>query len=61
MITVRTGLLYREGRFNPLSREQLTRALHNLLQLAGYEQNHYASHSFRIGAATTAAVAGLPA
>ena len=58
MITVRTGLLYRGGCFNPLSREQLTRVLHNL---AGYEQNHYACHSFRIGAATTAAAAGLPA
>ena len=61
MIIVRTRPLYRGGRFDPLSREQLTRALRNLLQLTGYKQNHYASHSFRIGAATTAAAAGLPA
>ena len=32
-----------------------------LLQLAGYDQHSYASHSFQIGAATTAAAAGLPA
>ena len=61
MITVRTGPLYCGGRFDSLSWEQLTRALRNLLQLASYEQNQYGSHSFRIGAATTAAVAGLPA
>ena len=61
LITTRTGTLYCGGRFNPLSREQLTRALRMLLQLAGYDQHSYASHSFRIGAATTAAAAGLPA
>ena len=61
LITIRTGQLYCGGRFDPLSQEQLTRALRNLLQLAGYKQNHYASHSFGSGAATTAAVAGLPA
>ena len=32
-----------------------------LLQLAGYDQHSYASHSFRIGAATTTAATGLPA
>ena len=31
-----------------------------LLQLAGYNQHSYASHSFQIGAATKAATAGLP-
>ena len=60
LTTNRTGPLYCGGRFNPLSWEQLTRALRMLLQLAGYDQNSYASHSFRIGAATTAAAAGLP-
>ena len=58
LITTRTGLLYCGGRFNPLSREQLTRALHMLLQLA--DQHSYASHSFRMDAATTVAAAGLP-
>ena len=61
LITTRTGPLYCGGRFNPLSWEQLTRALRVLLQFAGYDQNSYASHSFQIGAATTAAAAGLPA
>lgn len=60
LTTNRTGPLYQAGRFNPLSREQLTRVLRNLLQRAGYQHNSYASHSFRIGAATTAAAAGLP-
>ena len=53
--------VYCGGRFNSLSREQLIHQLHNLLQNAGYEHHLYASHSFRIGAATTAAAAGLPA
>ena len=50
LITTKTGPLYCGGRFSPLSREQLTRALRMLLQLAGYDQHSYASHSFRIGA-----------
>ena len=61
LITTRTRPLYCGGHFNSLSREQLTKALRMLLQLAGYDQNSYASHSFQIGAATTAAAAGLPA
>ena len=36
------------------------KALHNLLQRAGYEKNSYTSHSFRIGAATISVAAGLP-
>ena len=34
--------------------------LRHLLQNAGFQPTAYASHSFRIGAATTAAAAGLP-
>jgi len=60
LTTNRSGPLYCGGHFNPLSREQLTKALRNLLQLAGHKHQSYASHSFRIGAATTAAAAGLP-
>ena len=45
----------------PVSWEQLTRALCMLLQLSGYDQNSYASRSFRIEATTTANMAGLPA
>ena len=32
-----------------------------LFQQGGINQSNYASHSFRIGAATTAAAAGIPA
>ena len=56
--TEKSGLIYCGGRFNPLSQEQLT---HNLLQNAGYKYHLYASHSFKISAATTAAAVGLPA
>jgi len=31
-----------------------------LLQPTSYNEQHFASHSFRIGAATTAVAAGLP-
>ena len=61
LITTRTGLLYCGARFNPLSREKLTSSLCMLFQLTGYDQHSYASHSFRIGAATTVAAANLPA
>ncbi len=43
-----------------LTRQTLTIHIRNLLTMAGYEAAHFASHSFRIGAATTAAAAGLP-
>ena len=59
--TLRSGSVYYGGCFTPLSRSHLTDALRRLLQQAGYQQCLYSSHSFRIGAATTAAAAGLPA
>ena len=59
--TLRSGSVYYGGRFTPLSRDHLTDVLRRLLQQAGYQQCLYSSHSFRIGAATTAAAAGLPA
>ena len=34
--------------------------LRELLNILGYIENEYAPHSFRIGAATTAAAANLP-
>ena len=50
------------GRFNPLTQQQLYKAIRHLLQQKGVNQINYASHSFRIGAVTTAAAAaGLPA
>jgi len=54
------GPLFSAGKFKPLSRPQLSRALRTLLQQAGYCPKLYCTHSFRIGAATTSAAAGLP-
>ena len=45
----------------PLSRRTLASNLHTLLELCGLQPNNYNTHSFRIGAATTAAAAGLSA
>ena len=44
---------------HPLSRQLLSTFLQDRLKLCGFP-GHYAPHSFRIGAATTAAAAGLP-
>lgn len=43
----------------PLSREILVRRVRSALEAAGVDASRYAGHSFRIGAATTAALAGL--
>jgi len=43
-----------------LTRTSLTSHLRSLLLAAGLDPDIYASHSFRIGAATTAAAASLP-
>ena len=43
-----------------LTREKLTRETRLLISKAGLESREFAGHSFRIGAATTAASANLP-
>ena len=43
-----------------LTRQSLTEHLRTLLTSVGHDATAFASHSFRIGAATTAATAGLP-
>ena len=43
-----------------LSRQYFLQHLRVLLQIAGYNPDLYNGHSFRIGAATTAAQAGVP-
>jgi len=48
-------LLFNAGRFVPLTNTSLNKVLRTLLKNAGLDQSQYASHSFRIGAATTAA------
>ena len=55
-----TGPLFSAGKFNPLTRLQLSKTLRQLLQQAGCNPQLYCTHSFRIGAATTSAAAGLP-
>ena len=52
--------VFKAGRFNPLTQKKLNRTLRNLLQQGGFNHINYSSHSFRIGATTTAAAAGLP-
>ena len=43
-----------------ISRASLTEELRSVLQGCGLPADHYFKHSFRIGAATTAAAAGVP-
>ena len=43
-----------------LTREKLTRKTRLLISKGGLDQREFAGHSFRIGAATTAASANLP-
>jgi len=43
-----------------LSRASLTKELRSVLQGCGLPVDHYFTHSFRIGAATNAAAAGVP-
>ena len=54
-----TTPVFRAGRFNHLTQQQLNKAICHLLQQGEINQDNFASHSFQIGAATTAAVAGL--
>ena len=56
----RAGPLFSGGRFSPLYRVDVTPTLCQLLHNINGTPSSYASHSFRIGAATTAAAAGLP-
>lgn len=44
----------------PLTRDALTSETRQLLSQSGFTSSQYAGHSFRIGAATTAASVGLP-
>ena len=53
------GPLFSADQFSPLSKAQVSNTLRHLLQQAGYGSQLYSSHSFRIGAATTSAAAGL--
>lgn len=48
---------FKDGR--PLTRHRLVLAVREALQQAGFDQSRYCGHSFRIGAATTAAKKGM--
>lgn len=53
------GPLFTFGDGRPLSRQQLSSTVQSILSAAGYS-GVYSGHSFRIGAATTAAAQGVP-
>jgi len=56
-----TSYLYEYSNGQRLTRERFTAIVRNLLASCGESNcSQYASHSFRIGAATTAAAAGVP-
>lgn len=50
--------LFQDGKF--LTRDRFVAEMREALTLAGFDPTLYAGHSFRIGAATTAAQRGLP-
>ena len=52
-------LVWQDSR--PLLRDQFVQLVKAALQVAGIDHKLYSGHSFRIGAATSAACAGLPA
>jgi hypothetical protein len=54
---VRPFFAFRDG--SPLTRDRLVAAVRSALSHAGVDTAHYSGHSFRVGAATTAARAGL--
>ena len=53
------GPLFRLEDKRPLTRDKFVREVRQALKAAGYDEEKYAGHSFRIGAATTAAAAGI--
>ena len=55
----RSGPFFQFSDGRPLTRERLVKELRRGLELAGVKADNYAGHSFRIGAASTAAAQGL--
>ena len=54
------GPLFRFQNGQPLTRERFVAKVREALSTSGIDHNKYAGHSFRIGAATTAAQCGIP-
>ena len=50
-------LIWQDG--SPLSRDYFVRCVKDILSKLGFDSEAYSGHSFRIGAATTAAMAGI--
>ena len=50
--------MFQDG--SPLSRDQFVRKVKQALYAANVDKSQYSGHSFRIGAATSAAAAGVP-
>ena len=55
-----SGPLFYSSSGKPLTKDDLTSETRQLLSFAGYDPSQYKGHSYRIGAATTAASVGLP-
>ena len=55
------GPLLVHSNSSPLTRDQFVRMVKHALEAAGIDSSSYSGHSFRIGAASTAAAAGVPA
>ena len=58
--TNQNGPLFRTESGKPLTRKCFTSLTRDLLKTMGVNPKHYASHSFRIGAATSAGAANMP-
>ena len=56
----KTGPLFQMVSRGYLTRAIISKLLKETLQSSGIDATRYSSHSFRIGAATTAAAAGIP-
>ena len=56
--TTHDTTIFRAGKFNLLTQRQLNAVLRHSLQQVDFNHINYASHSFRIGAVTTATAAG---
>ena len=53
------GPLLRDAEGSPLTKRLFSRKFHEVLKGAGIDPTHYKGHSFRIGAATSAAAVGI--
>ena len=54
------GPLFVHADGTPLLKQQFVARVRRALSSSGIDPSHYSGHSFRIGAATTAAAAGVP-